>query len=371
MTSSESSFTSPEVQSFIFESLPGRTRFGSGTLALLASEVAALGGKRALVVCTGGSSDTAVRRAVELLGPLHRATFAEAVMHTPVQVTRTALEVAAMVDADCIVSIGGGSAIGLGKAIALLTDLPQVVVPTTYAGSEMTPLLGQTENGVKTTQRTLKVLPETVIYDVDLTLSLPPVTSVVSGMNAMAHAIEALYAENTNPVIALMAEAGISALYKGLQQVFLNPASNDGRWQVLYGAWLSAVCLGTTQMGLHHKLCHEIGGTFNLPHAQTHAIMLPHSLAFNAPAVAPAQAVIRRALGEDDTAGLLFDLLADSTAPCGLRDLGMPESGIETIVDAVLAKPYANPRELERDPLRRVIANAWVGARPETGDGKR
>src|SRR5262249_49398149 len=157
------------------------------------------------------------------------------------------------------------------------TDLPQIVVPTTYAGSEMTPILGETAGGAKTTQKTLKVLPEVVIYDVELTLSLPVAISGVSGMNAIAHAIEALYAQDANPVIELMALEGIRALAGALPRIAEAPKDVEARSDALYGAWLCGVCLGSVGMALHHKLCHTLGGSFGLPHAETHTVVLPHA----------------------------------------------------------------------------------------------
>ena len=218
-------------------------------------------------------------------------------MHTPVEVTELALAAMKDCDADCIVSLGGGSTTGLGKALALRTGVNQLCIPTTYAGSEMTPILGETKDGLKTTVRTNDVLPETVIYDVDLTLSLPPALAATSGINAIAHAVEALYARDTNPVISLMAEEGIRALARALPAIVAKPDDREARSDALYGAWLCGVCLGTVGMALHHKLCHTLGGTFDLPHAETHTIVLPHALAYNAPAVPEAAARIARAIG--------------------------------------------------------------------------
>jgi alcohol dehydrogenase class IV len=189
--------------------------------------------------------------------------------------------------------VGGGSTTGLGKAIALATGLDQIVVPTTYAGSEMTPILGQTERGVKTTQRSPAILPEVVIYDVDLTLTLPPALTATSGLNAIAHAVEALYAQDRNPIVSLMAEEGIAALARSLP-VLVDAASDlAARSDALYGAWLCGACLGAVGMALHHKLCHTLGGSFDLPHAETHAVVLPHAVAYNS-AAAPCSHVPHR-----------------------------------------------------------------------------
>lgn len=351
------------MQAFVYEGLPARVIFGHGTLGQVRDEAGRLG-SRFLVVSTPEQTTSATDLAARL-GELHAATFSGATMHTPVDVTEAAMEVVRQHRVDAVIALGGGSTIGLSKAIALRTDLPQLVIPTTYAGSEMTRIIGQTENGVKTTQVTAKVLPETVIYDVDLTLTLPPLMSVTSGLNAMAHAVEALYATNRNPIIDMIAETGIAALYRGLPAVTRAPTDPEARGDALYGAWLCAICLGATSVALHHKLCHVLGGSFNLPHAETHAIVLPHALAYNAPVVRHAVTAIKRALGGDGIAGKLFDVAHDAGAPTALRDLGMPEDGIDRAVEITLANPYANPRPIDPVLIRRLIANAWAGIRPD------
>jgi alcohol dehydrogenase class IV len=284
-------------------------------------------------------------------------------MHTPVDVTESAMTFMRDRDVDGIVSFGGGSTIGLGKAIALRTDLPQIVIPTTYAGSEMTPILGETRNGAKTTQSNARILPEVVIYDVDLTLSLPASLSGTSGINAMAHAIEALYARDRNPITSLMAMEGIGALANALPRIAHDAADMDARSSAFYGAWLCGSCLGAVGMALHHKLCHVLGGSFNLPHAETHAVVLPYALAYNAPAMPDIMIRLESVLGPDPALAL-HRLAAAVGAPSSLRDLGMPESGIDDAVTRALANPYWNPRKLEAVPLRALIARAWAGAPP-------
>jgi maleylacetate reductase len=266
--------------------------------------------------------------------------------------------------ADGVVAVGGGSTTGLAKAIALRSDLPQIVVPTTYAGSEMTPIIGETANGRKTTQRSLKVLPEVVIYDVDLTLTLPPGLSGTSGINAIAHAVEAFYAKDANPIISLMAEEGARALACALPKIASDPLDRAARSDALYGAFLCGACLGAVGMALHHKLCHTLGGTFDLPHAETHSIILPHALAYNAVAVPEALARIERALGGADAPLRLYELARKVGAPRGLRDLGMPEAGISEAADLTMANPYWNPARLEREGIERLIRRAWEGLPP-------
>src|SRR3954471_8862707 len=270
------------MEPFVYEALPVRVIFGSGTVTQLKAEAERLGVRRVLVLTTPGRGDVKAHEIAALLGERSAGVHAGAVMHTPVAVTERAVQIARERAVDAIVSYGGGSTTGLGKAIALRTDLPQVVVPTTYAGSEMPPRLGETNDGVKTTQKSPKILPEVVIYDVNLTLTLPPSLSATSGMNAIAHAVEALYAEDRNPIVSLMAEQGISALAGAIPRIVASPSDREARSDALYGAWLCGVCLGAVGMALHHKLCHTLGGAFDLPHAETHTILLPHCVAYNA-----------------------------------------------------------------------------------------
>ncbi|MGY3233513.1 maleylacetate reductase [Bradyrhizobium sp. USDA 4472] len=351
------------IGSFTFENLPCRVVFGSGTLGAAKAELERLGGKRALVLTTP-QQETAGKALGAALGPLYAGLFPGATMHTPVEITERAI--AAMKDcgADCVVALGGGSTTGLGKALALRTGVNQLCIPTTYAGSEMTPILGQTENGLKTTVRDNAVLPETVIYDVDLTMTLPVGLTATSGINAIAHAVEALYARDTNPVTSLMAEEGIRALARALPAIAAKPDDRGARSDALYGAWLCGVCLGTVGMALHHKLCHTLGGTFDLPHAETHTIVLPHALAYNAPVVPDAMARIARAIGASDASQGLFELAKRLGAKVALRDIGMPESGIDKAADLAVTNAYWNPRPLERGAIRDLIARAWAGETP-------
>jgi maleylacetate reductase len=351
------------MRSFVYNSHPGRVIFGAGTLiSALPGEVERLGCERLLILSTPGHEALA-RAIAERLGGRTRI-FAGARMHTPVAVTDQALAVVAQLHADGLLAVGGGSTIGLGKAIALRTDLPQIVVPTTYAGSEMTPILGQTENGIKTTLSSPQVLPEVVIYDADLTITLPAGLSTVSGMNAIAHAVEALYARDRNPLVSLMALEGMAALVRALPRIVVEPGDPRARADALYGAWLCGTCLGAVGMALHHKLCHTLGGAFDLPHAATHTIVLPHALAYNAPAIPDVMAQLRTVLGEDPVMAL-YEFARGLGAPRALKDLGMPEQGIDEAARRAVANPYWNPRPLEFEPIQSLITRAWAGQTPE------
>lgn len=267
--------------------------------------------------------------------------------------------------ADGVLALGGGSTIGLGKAIALRSDLPQIVIPTTYAGSEMTPILGGTKDGRKVTQRSPRILPETVIYDVDLTLTLPPALSATSGMNAIAHAVEALYAPGINPVVTMMAEDGIRKLATALPRIVADFRDTDARSDALYGAWLCGACLGAVGMGLHHKLCHVLGGAFGLDHAETHTVILPHAIAYNAESAPSAMMCAARALGEPDVAAALYGLADRLGARRSLRELGMSFGDIAHAAELTAASPYPNPRPLDEDAIRDLITRAWNGSPPQ------
>ncbi len=352
------------MRPFIYRGLPARVVFGFGTTESLADELQRLGISRPFVVTTPQQADMGERLRA-LAGDLASELFSEATMHTPVAVTERAMTAFAAARSDGIVAIGGGSTIGLGKAIALRNDAPQVVLPTSYAGSEMTTIIGQTVNGLKTTQKSLRVLPETVIYDIHHTLTLPPLMTITSGINAIAHAVEALYAEEANPVLSLLASDGISKMASALARVTAAPGDLDVRSDALHGAFLCAICLGSGGIALHHKLCHVLGGAFDLPHAETHTVVLPHALAYNAPAVPDAMRALRAALGSPSPAGAIYDIAATGGAPTSLRELGMPEDGIEHGVRLSLQNPYLNPRPLDSSALRQLLRNAWEGRRSD------
>ena len=348
---------------FIYEPKPQRVIFGSSTLALLADEAARLGVSRVLVLSTPGQRALA-ERAAAILGARVAHIFAGAVMHTPVEVSEQAVDLAKSERADAIVAIGGGSTTGLGKAIARRTGLPQIVVPTTYAGSEMTSILGETAGGEKKTIRDPKLLPGTVIYDVDLTLGLPAAVSATSGLNAIAHAVEGLYAKDGNPVLTLMAEDGIRALNSALPVIARAPADPDARRDALHSAFLCGAVLGGTSMALHHKLCHVLGGSFGLPHAETHAVILPHAAAYNSAAAPDAMRRIARALGAGSAPAGLHALAVKIGAPLTLAQIGMPAGGLDRAADIAAANPYDNPRPIDRAGIRHLLDDAFHGRQP-------
>jgi maleylacetate reductase len=348
---------------FTYTTQATRVVFGAGSMKLIQQEVETLGARRALVLCAPEQRAQA-EVVSSLLGPSSAGVFDGAQMHVPIENTRRAREHAKSVDADCAVAIGGGSTIGLGKAIALESSLPIVAIPTTYAGSEMTPIYGITENGLKKTGCDSKVIPKTVLYDPELTIGLPVRLSIVSGLNAIAHAAEGLYAKDGNPVMSLMAEEGIRSLANGLRGVNRNGKEKAARSECLYGAWLCGMVLGNVGMALHHKLCHTLGGTFNLPHAETHAIVLPHALAYNSTVAGESMERIARALNVKSAPEGLYELNQELGVPQGLREIGLDEGDLDYACEVALSNPYWNPRPIEEKPLRALLQRAWEGACP-------
>jgi maleylacetate reductase len=339
---------------FTYTGLATRVVFGRGKISEVANEAKRLGMTYPLVLTTPHQSSTGAQIA-ESVGGAH---WDGAAMHTPVKETERALEFFRDREADGVISLGGGSSTGLGKAIAFRTDCPQLVIPTSYAGSEMTNILGETADGAKITKRDAKIQPESVIYDPDLLDTLPDKFAATSGMNAIAHAVEGLYAVDGNPVVSLMAEEGIRALASAL------PKGKPGHDEALYGAWLCGAVLGSVSMALHHKLCHVLGGTFDLPHAETHTIILPHAAVYNASSSDDAMKRIARALGASTAAQGLFDLAEQLRAPLALKDIGMAEADLDKAADIAVSNPYPNPRKLDRDAIRQLLDDAFHGRRP-------
>ena len=328
------------MTSFTYAANPVRVVFGRGTLGTLGDEARRLGLSRVLLVGSPRFAD----RAADALGPLLAARFEDAAMHTPVDVTERALKVVAEHDVDGVVAIGGGSATGLAKAIALHTDLPQLIVPTTYAGSELTDVLGQTADGRKTTRKSPQVRPETVLYDVDLTLGLPVPISAASGLNALAHAVEARYAPDANPMTDLLAAEATRLLTSALPRLAANPSDVDARTDVLRGAWLAGTCLDAVEMGLHHRLCHLLGGKFGLPHAETHAVLLPYVMAHK---------------GLDD-ADDVFALAASLPIPHSLGELGLTEADIADEPEAELLRQAINGTRPAARPSLKALTKQVV-----------
>ena len=355
---------------FVHDTLPQRVAFGSGAAAAnLSSEIAGLGGTRVMLIAAKAEmqlADTVVKDIPVAL------RHDDVVMHVPVEVAERARAAAADNDVDILVSVGGGSTTGLAKAVAMTTGLPVIAVPTTYAGSEATPVWGLTEGAKKTTGIDKKVLPKVIIYDAALTMSLPVEMSVASGLNALAHCVDSMWAPNADPINAAFAAEGIRSLATGLPRVVADPMDLGGREHALYAAYLSATAFASAGSGLHHKICHVLGGKYNLPHAQTHATVLPYVLAFNGPAAPDAEARIAaafRGTGSGAASALdgLVALKEELNAPRALADYGFAEASIDEAAEAILPSvPPSNPRPVTAADLRALLRAAWSGADPRT-----
>jgi len=348
------------LKSFVYTGLPSRVVFGAGSVKQLGAELDRLGAKRALLLCTPGRAESvqAIAKGLPIAG-----VFDRVVMHTPLALANEARKAATDAKADCCIAIGGGSTIGFGKAVALTSGLPVIAVPTTYSGSEMTTIWGISEGETKKTGRDPKVLPKAVIYDPELTLDLPASVSAASGMNAIAHCVEALYAHDGNPIVSLMADEGIRALASALPKIIISGANVAARSDALYGSWLAGCTISTTSVALHHKLCHVLGG-FGLPHAETHSIVLPHAMHYNRDAAPDAMRRVARAIEAVDAPRGTYELEMRLGLPMRLADIGMKQADLERAARIAAEAPYPNPRKVEYAPVLELLQHAYEGRRP-------
>jgi alcohol dehydrogenase class IV len=353
------------MRDFVHDAPAMRVVFGAGALSVVPDEIARLGGARVLLIGDRAAKAYADRVAASL-GTRLVARVDDVVMHVPADAAASATATATASRIDLLVCIGGGSATGLAKAVARAASVPILAVPTTYAGSEMTPIWGLTEGNRKITGRDPRVLPRTVVYDPELTLGLPVDVSAASGMNALAHCVEGLYSSAASPVTAVLAEDGIRTLADALPRVVADPADVDGRGDALYGAWLAGWVLGTSGMGIHHKVCHVLGGSFDLPHAETHSAVLPYATAFNAPFATAAMTRAARALGTDDPAGGLWDLATAIGAPTSLATIGFRRADAGDVAATVADEAPDNPRPVATEWVRELLLAAYDGRRPDT-----
>jgi alcohol dehydrogenase class IV len=348
------------MRDFTYDQPALRVIFGVGALARLREEVERLSVKRPLFISTSGRHMDAEQTAQTLSG-MQTAAYTEAVMHVPVETISKAREAAQRHGADSIIAFGGGSALDTSKAVGLELRLPIVAVPTTYGGSEVTPFYGYTEGGLKKGKRDRQMLPKSVIYDPALTLSLPPKVSGPSGMNAVAHCVEGLYARDANPIMSLVAAEGIRTLAGALPVIVKDPANIDARSNAFYGAYLAGLVLGSVGMAVHHNISHVLGGTFRLIHADVHTVILPHAAAFNRDAAPEAMRIVADALGVKDAAQGLLDLERRIGAPTSLKEIGMPLDQLERAAQIVVQHPYYNPRPIEYGWIRQLLENAYSG----------
>ena len=348
------------MNSFTFEAQASRVVFGAGCLDQLEHEVERLECSRAMLISTPGRTEI-VSRARDLLREKAVEVFDRAVPHVPQHIAVAARECAAGSQADVIVALGGSSSIGVAKAVSLTTSVPIVAVPTTYGGSEMTSIWGMTQEGRKETGRNPRVQPRVVIYDPDLTLSLPARTTASSGLNAMAHCIEALYAVDANALTTSAALEGLRLLASSLPLLSATPHDRAQRADALRGAWLAGYSLGTVQMALHHKLCHAIGGAFDLPHAETHAALLPYTTAYNRDHAIEAMRLASKVLGVEDTPSEILAIARNINAPLSLREIGMRKEDLQHAVDLALERQYPNPAPVTERGLTVLLEAAYQG----------
>ena len=355
---------------FTYDQLPARIVFGAGRVEEVGAEVERLGGQRVMLISDRQAA--AIAAAVtEQLGSRLTLAWDEVAQHVPVELAERARAAASTADIDCLVCVGGGSSTGLAKALALSHSLPIVAVPTTYAGSEQTAIYGLTGGRHKQTGKNPVVLPKTVVYDPELTVGLPPQVTGPSAFNALAHSVEALYAPGHNPVTSALALEGVRAIHQSLPTVMASPGDVDARGTLLYGAYLSGVALGTTSTGLHHKLCHVLGGRFNLVHADAHSVILPHAIAFNAPALPVDMARLADALGVPggDPAVALWELAVASRVPTRLADLTghdglLKRDDLPGAAHAAAEEITVNPRPVNEADLLGILERAYEGDRP-------
>ncbi len=356
---------STDDRSFSYSLRSVRVVFAEGAVARLGEDTDdTVGASRLLVVSTPGRRPAAVA-ALNALGSRVAATFDGARLHVPGQVVAEALGMVRGLDADGLVAVGGGSAIGLGKALALETGLPLVAVPTTYSGSEMTDIWGISDGGRKRTGRDSRVAPRLVVYDPALTYSLPPEVTGPSGVNAVAHAVEALYSADGGPVASLLAAEGIRRLARSLPVLVTDPGDRASRWGALYGAHLCGRALDMASMGLHHKICHALGGILDLPHAVTHAIMLPYTAGYNAAAAPVAMATAASCLRAEDAPQGLWDLNRTLGIPRTLAELGVAPDDLGPVIEEATLRSYPNPAPVTAAGVRRILELALAGEPPE------
>jgi maleylacetate reductase len=363
MTAGMEPMVSPPGPRFIHASPAARVVFGLGRVGELASELDQLGVERVLFACTPGGRDR-YSAVVDSLGPRCAAVFARAEPHCPEPVATAAVAAFEESGADGVVTVGGGSTIGLGKFIAARTGKPLLAVPTTLSGSEMTAMYGVKIGQEKRTFIDLAAKPHTVIYDADLTASLPRHETATTGMNCLAHCVEALYPAEPNPIASLIALEGIRTLARSLPGIIERNDANS-RADALYAGFIGGLLVSMVGIGLHHRICHVLGGHFGVPHGESNSVVLPHVIAFNAKAMRDIVRAVGGALGAVDAAIGIFELGARIGAPRSLRELGLPRDALAAVAREVVSRGTHNPRPITADGILRLLDDAWDGRRPQ------
>jgi len=349
------------VASGVYQPNAVRVVFGPGTVETLATEADRLGIVRSVVLCSPGRTALA-DELVQILGrdaavicDAARPNFPEATFDTVVGAIGAS-------DASGFVVVGGGTPIGLAKAVGAASRLPYIAVPTTYSGSELASnwYVGSGPN--RRQGNDVHALPATIVYDPQLTVGLPETITAASGMNAMAHAVESLYGEGSDPVVSVMAAEAVRLLGESLPKCLDRPDDLAARGEALKGAWFAAGF--RAGRGLSHAMAQRIRDAFGLDHARTHAVSLPYAVAFNRPAAGAAMTAIGAALGAADAATGLYELNRRLGLATGYRDLGMPRDGIERAVELVAAARIEHPRAAGAAEVRQVVEAAWAGDPP-------
>lgn len=349
----------------VFNATPARIVFGAGSSAQVAAEVKRLGASRALVVSTPGRSAMA-QAAVDALGAQCVGLLPEAVSQVPIELARRARARARELGTDCIVSVGGGASIGMGKAIALDMAVPVIAIPTTYSGSEMTGFCGITIEGVKRMHQSLRMLASCVIFDPELTVGLPVPVSAASALNALAHCVDAMVVASCSPIMAMAAAEGARVIAGAIPAVVRNPQDINARTELMYGGYLSGAALAGG-FALQHGVAHVLGGSFNVAHGTSHALVLPHAAAHHAAQVPQMMEPLARAMGlkTGDLGAGIFDLLASLQLPTSLKELGFKEQDLDRVAQISIETDNGeNPYPVTLAAVRRMLDNIYHGTRP-------
>jgi alcohol dehydrogenase class IV len=344
---------------------PDRIVFRRGAEADVAAELERLGARRVLLTCQPGHTQGA-KRILASLGSRAVGLFDRAQPQVPRETADAAIEAAREAGADWVLAHGGGTAIGVAKAVALTLPVKVAAVPTSYAGSERTNIYGITEGGLKTTGRDDRVRPKLVVYDPDLSQSLPREFSLQSLVNALAHSLEALYADDADARAIEAATESLAPLVSALRGLSGDPDDRAARDDALLGAYLASEALAHASIALHHKLAHVFSGTLGTPHAATHTVLLPYTIAYNLPAAPRTAKALADALHTDDPAGGLWGLLHEVGLPTSLRALQVDPDRLGEVADLATQKPYPNPRPFDRASLLELLDDAWHDRRPSS-----
>lgn len=353
-----------DVQAFTWVALPSRVVFAPGSLTRVPEEVARLERRRVLLVGGGASTRDAFTRVHDAVGDMVAGVVLGSGQHIGAGVINGAAATARDVNADVVVSVGGGSATGLGKVLAFTCDVPLIAVPTTYSGSEMTAVWGRVTDGRKHTAFDIRVLPRSVVYDPELCVGMPARLAAASGMNALAHCLESLWSKGANPMTTALAVEGGRRLTAGLPRVVDDPDDLDAHAENLIGACLAGVVMAQAGMGIHHRTAHVLGGGWKLPHAETHAIVLPQSTALVAPRAPEAMRAASKIFDSTDVPGAVFALLERLRLPLGLSELGMPEDGLDEAAHRVFEATHDDPLVPDEKAVRHLLDDAFAGRRP-------